>query len=254
MPYKARQEINESDFYRAHASEQGYVRKMRERGMIIDIDNVAVDVRELIKRRFICNTLVCVKKSKRNDKSRYSGSCCTDLTVHIAPGEAERIRDLFELGAFLREEAPSRIRKVMDRVLEDNFTHENDEFELCLDDNPNNTCVLSYLNPGNGALYCAIDFLCEQLKMPVKDYKAIPCIDFPIHVCEYEPGRHLLTMMAPANYKFLGGSKEVVDLDCIRKPPADGPPAYQFLRQTIVNRFGEEFYKLLDREARKFLK
>ena len=254
MPFHARKEINDADFHRTHASEQGYVQKMRERGMIIDIDNVAVDVRELIKRRFSCNTLSCVEKNKRNGKRRYSSSCCTDLTVHVAPGEAENIRDLFEQASPLREELPSRIRKVMDRVLEDDFTHHSNELELCLDDFENNTCVLSYLNPGNGALSCSIDFLCEKLGLPVMTYKAIPCIDFPIHVCEYEPARQLLTLMAPANYKLLGGSKEVINLACIRKQPADGPPAYQFLRQTIVNRFGEKFYELLDRQAQPFLK
>lgn len=241
MIYNIRREMAAEDTVRATLPERAYVRGLIDDGDAIEIDNVVVDARELIERRFICDTLHCLRV-KKNDRLR--GSCCTDLEVNLTPNEIQHLKDVAE--RYLDSPAAQTggmAGQIARRIIEgDKVIDINHLGEKRLTHNKKKVCSLGFIDD-DGRLLCALNAFADGIGEELPLVKLPTCYLFPLHYVEYEKGRFLLTLISEANYESLEGAYEVARLRCARKPPKDAPRAYESLRGEIEFTLGKSFYR-----------
>lgn len=252
MEYRLNARAAHQDFLRARSSDKGYVERLVERDEVLYIGNVAVDVPNMIFRRFCCDTRICVRKGRKNGRNWYTGSCCTDLVVEVSEPEQNQLETLAEKYLKRFPEGPRGLVTAARKVVKNDIIIYTKKDEPILDDCRSNRCGLSFLD-GNGVLRCAVHAMALALKEPVEKWKLDACICYPIHYVDYEPGRWLLTVVCKENFKMLGAAKEAATMPCLAKPPKDAPRAYVFLRRELEHLWGREFWKELDYQARRLL-
>jgi hypothetical protein len=252
MDYRLNANVAHSDFLRARSSDLAHVEQLAENGELLYIGNIAVDVPNIVFRRFLCDTRICVTKRRKNGKTRYSGSCCTDLVVEVSEPEQQRIERLAEL--YLKKvPKPDRgPRAAARRLVNDNVFVLTDKQEPILDDFPANRCILSWMDKG-GRLRCSLNSMCIALHEPIAKWKLDACYCYPLHYVDYEPSRWFLTVVCRENYRMLGAAKEAATRPCLLNPPKDAPRAYRFLRGELEHLWGKEFWQELDIQARRLL-
>ena len=253
MAYRVNAHIEHQNHMRAHASETFYISQLDHRGRLLRLDNVFVDVEQLILRTFACDTQWCVRAKKEDGKTVFKGSCCTDLEVNITPDEIDRLRRLGRLADERLDLKPSDpLDLVVERLREGRFFHTTDSGELAFKSLGSERCPLSWLTR-DGTLRCAVNTLCERLDEPLTDFKAEPCIMFPLHYVEHQPGRYFLTTICRETHEWIGADHFVTKLKCLSRPKPGAPPAFQFLRGEIEMCFGKTFYGRLAKAAAPIL-
>ncbi|GEM_PF-5271307 len=253
MTYRIRPSIDAREYERANGKTLQYVQVQRRRGLILDLDNVAVDAEQILLRTFRCNTQWCLRCEGQGAALSYKGSCCTDLQVDLT---AEEKSGLIELAGRARREldlaACDPVKPIVERVLADRFTECNDEGEEVLCHKRNGQCVMAWMDPA-GRLRCSINTLTERLGLPIEAYKPDPCYLFPLHYTEYARGRFLLSILSAETRPWIGQHVCVGRLRCLRTPEPGAPAAYQFLRRELEHLLGPAFYSRLDEAGRAFL-
>ena len=229
-----------------------HVEQLAERDELLVIDNVAVDARNLVHRRFACDTRHCVRVESRSGRPWFCGSCCTDLVVEIPDPELDRLENLAK--AYLRRfrNGQRPVRVVAQKIREGDILALSQKDEPLLDDLRTNRCILSYLDR-QGVLHCAINTMVEALGFRIEDYKPDTCFVFPLHYVDYEPDRWFVTMISRRNYRPLGVARETASVRCLSRPIRSAPPAYVSLRRELEHLWGKRFWQQLDRRARQLL-
>lgn len=252
MDFRLNAKVSHNDFLRARSSDKAYVERLEERDEVLYIDNIAVDIPNVIYRRFRCDTRMCVKKGKKNGNNWYTGSCCTDLVVEISEPELAQMERLAE--KFLKRfpDAPRSLQIPARKILNHDLLVYTKKEEPLLADCTSNRCSMSFLDK-KGVLRCAIHAMALELGEPIVKWKLDTCICYPIHYVDYEPGRWLLTLVCKKNYKMLGAAKEAATMPCLTKPPKDAPRAFVSLRTELEHLWGKEFWLELDHHARRLL-
>jgi hypothetical protein len=252
LPYQLNGDVARHDFIRSRWTETQYIETLRKRGEIIEIGNVLVDAANLVRRRFLCDTRLCLRVEQREGRPHYFGSCCTDLLVEITPPEQERLVPLAQ--AYLKKvsNGPKALVALARTIVDRDFVTHTSKNEPVLADHPTNRCILSFI-PGPGRLWCGVNGMAYALKRPVRDHKPDACFAYPLHYVDFAPDRWLLTTVGRKNYRMLGAWKEAALMPCLESPRADAPPAYVFLRREIEHLWGADFWQELDRQARPML-
>lgn len=249
MAYTINRHIERQNHLRAHSSEIQYVRALEQRGKLMRLDNVDVDVEQLLERCFQCDTQWCLKCKGKGADKEYKGSCCTDLQVDVTETEIERIR---ELGRRVEEkldiDKKDPLYKPLRNMLKDDFHGTTDAGEPILAHNHQGRCSLSWIDT-DGSLRCSINTMCQRTGLDLMYYKAEPCFLFPLHYVEYEPGRFFLTLISEETKDAIGADTHTARLKCLKKPQPGSPPAYEFLKYEIILCFGEALYDQLVKEA-----
>lgn len=188
---------------------------------MIAIDNVILSD-AIVEEQFVCDLMQC------------KGACCVDgdAGAPLEKDELQMINGLFEtVKPYLTPEAlkviEERGRYVYDR-----------EFGWCTSTIGNGICVYGFKDK-DGIVKCAFEQAYYDGKSQWK--KPISCHFFPIIVkkgrlndrVNYEP-RETHCKAACA----LGTKLKV--------------PVYQFLKEPIIRKYGEEFYKALDHIAQEY--
>jgi hypothetical protein len=252
MQYQVSQRVDELEFRRHHTREVHYIGELREKELLLEIDNVAVDAEQLVLRTFQCNTNYCVKCSGMNGTKEYKGSCCTDLSVDLTDPEKEKLVEMARLAKQrLRFEPRDPIGRIVELLLMDEFSETNDEHEDVLRHRSDGRCIMSWIE--EGTLRCSINTLCHRLGLSVEEFKPDPCYLFPLHYSEYSRNRFLLSILCEETRYWIGQHACVGKLACLRKPEKGAPPAYVYLRGEIEHIFGKQFYLELDRQAQPIL-
>ncbi len=190
---------------------------------MIIIDNIIVD-EDLIKEKFVCNLEKC------------KGACCVDgdAGAPLAEEELQTLTEVYPVvKKYLTPTAIAEIEKV-------GIYTRDVEFDWVTPDINGGVCVYAYEDEQK-VVKCAIEK--AYLNGEITWKKPISCHLFPIRMgtkgvfdaMNYEP-REDLCAPACAN----GSALNV--------------PVYQFLKEPIVRRFGEDFYGALDTIAQKKLK
>jgi hypothetical protein len=186
---------------------------------VIAIDNILVSD-EVVEKQFVCNLDKC------------KGGCCVDgdTGAPITQEEANIIEDIYpEIKHLL---SPNAIA-----LIEDEGTHTfDDEYGLVTPSLNGGICAYGYYDE-LGIVKCAIEHVYKEGKIDFK--KPISCHLFPIRITEYETFEAVNyepreTLCKPACK--LGKSLEV--------------PVYQFLKEPLIRKYGEEFYEALDATAK----
>jgi hypothetical protein len=254
MSFTLNETVNKENIRRCYSSEYFYMKLLKSKGMLLEIENIAVDSEQLIYRTFICNPKKCIRKNKKKGYFKYSGSCCTDLEVNITPAEASKIILLAEKAVEEpNEKSMKPYEKILKRISSNSFTQITEKGELALQHHiKSGRCVLSYINKNMNFL-CVINELCGILNLKLEDYKPDPCFLFPLHYVEYKPGFYFLTVISEESFDYIGSDESVAGLSCLSKTDSDNPPAYISLEKEITYCFGKNFFRKLDETAKKMI-
>lgn len=186
---------------------------------MIIIDDIVISD-EIIQEEFIC------------DLSRCKGGCCVDgdAGAPLAKNELKKIKEVYKIiKNELSEEAMDEIKKVGPYTQEEYFGYVTPAIQ-------GGICVYGYTDE-LGIVKCLIEKAYNEGRTDFK--KPISCHLYPIRetktttyqALNYSPRESLC---APA---CMLGKKEKVKV-------------YQFLKEPLIRRFGEEFYGVLDQIAK----
>jgi hypothetical protein len=252
LSYSLNNKVAECDYLRARSADVAHVEKLRARSELLILGNIAVDIPNLIERRFACDTRHCVRITKRNGRRWFGNSCCTDLVVEIAAPERERLEQLARDYRRRVRRGPKALRKIAEKVLDGDAFAETVRDEPILNDRRTNRCIMSYLDGGK-VLRCSINTMVDALDYRIEDFKPDPCFMYPIHYVDYEPDQWFLTVVNRENYKALDAAKEAATMPCLNRPIRTAPPAYISLRRELEHLWGKAFWRELDQAARRLL-
>lgn len=188
---------------------------------MIEIDNILISD-EVVEKQFVCNLDKC------------KGGCCVDgdTGAPITQEEANQIEDIYPAIKHLLTDNAIKL-------VEDEGTHTfDDEYGLVTPTLNGGICAYGYYDE-KGIVKCAIEHVYKEGKIDFK--KPISCHLFPIRITEYESFEAVNyepreTMCKPACK--LGKSLQV--------------PVYQFLKEPLIRKYGEEFYDTLDQIAQTY--
>lgn len=186
--------------------------------MVIVQDKLVSD--DVLKEAFVCDLDAC------------KGACCWegDYGAPLEPEELTVLDEIFEsIRPFLLPEAVALIQK--------EGTFALFEGELGTPLMPNGACAYMTLDE-NGVAQCGIE---QAFRAGVTDFrKPISCHLYPIRVMKARKGQY-----EALNYDRWDICKAACTLGKKLKVPV-----YQFLREALVRKYGEDFYDELDAAAR----
>ena len=170
---------------------------------------------DVIERKFCCDLAAC------------RGRCCVegDAGAPLEEGEAERIRENYErFRPYMTAEGVAAVEEQGFSVID----VEGDEGTPLVKGGP-----CAYAIEEGGGCWCAIEKAWLEGKTPFR--KPISCHLYPIRLMHFSNGTtglnyHRWSVCAPA--RALGAKLDI--------------PVYKALREPIIRRFGEEFYKALE--------
>jgi len=209
-----------------------YIGKLKERGMLLEIDGVMVDCQAMLETRFQCDTRTCASMGRSADTE----SCCTDYDVEITPAEKQRIvahaDAILEL---LAQRDPERVTR--GRSIEE-FFEESHMIELAKE---RGRCAFSYRDPA-GQLRCGLHSLALETGVPIASIKPLTCVFFPVVVYRFENGDTFLTAISRDTADLMEGEKDT-QLPCLKAQHGD--PMFMECRTAIETGFGAAFYERL---------
>ena len=252
MPYKLNDTVDRLEFERHHNTEDQYIEELRERDLILDVDNVTVDAEQLVLRTFQCSTDYCVKCKGSGSAKEFKGSCCTDLQVDMTQPEVDKLIEMAKLAREKLNLAKSDpLNEIVGRILGHRITEISEDNELHLIHRRNERCVMAWME--GDTLRCSINTLCDRLGLDLTEYKSDPCFLFPLHYTEYRKGKYLVSLLTTETQSWIEQHASVGRLKCLKTPEPGAPPAYVSLRYELEYVFGKKFYRELARLAKPVL-
>jgi hypothetical protein len=212
------------------------------------IDNVEIDVKNLIFRKFRCATKFCAPGLRQPGGK----SCCAELAASITEFERSRIAAHWpKLHKFL-----SARDRSFDKVqLEDCFDRD-DDFLLELGKKgpaKKRKCIFA-LDLPDGSFHCGLHAFSLEYRMNIAALKPFTCFIFPLCLLEIGREQFVLTCYAQDTKELIGFGERPEKFGCLASQNAgNAPPLYQALGETITEIFGAPFYEKLDKAARKIL-
>jgi hypothetical protein len=186
---------------------------------VIAIDNVLISD-EVVEKHFVCNLDKC------------KGGCCVDgdTGAPITQEEAGKIEDIYpQIKHLLTPQAIA--------LIEDEGTHTFDpEYGLVTPTLNGGICTYGYYDE-QGIVKCAIEHVYKEGKIDFK--KPISCHLFPIRITEYES-------YDAVNYE----PRETLCKPACKLGKSLKVPVYQFLKEPLIRKYGEDFYNALDATAK----
>lgn len=167
---------------------------------------------DIFEAQFICDLCKC------------KGQCCVD-------GES---------GAPLTREEHDRIQEILPEIWDDlspkaqelistqGISYTDTDGELVTSIINGEECVFTYFDE-NGICKCAIDTAYREGRTTVQ--KPISCHLYPIRLTEY------------ADYTAVNYHQWSVCRPAVKLGRKEGVPLYRFLREPLIRRFGEEWYR-----------
>ena len=167
---------------------------------------------DIFEAQFICDLCKC------------KGQCCVD-------GES---------GAPLTREEHDRIQEILPEIWDDlspkaqeliskqGISYTDTDGELVTSIVNGEECVFTYFDE-NGICKCAIDTAYREGRITVQ--KPISCHLYPIRLTEY------------ADYTAVNYHQWSVCRPAVKLGRKEGVPLYRFLREPLIRRFGEEWYR-----------
>lgn len=189
---------------------------------MVQIDDVIVSF-DVFREKFLCDLQDC------------RGACCIegDAGAPVEPEEAEKLKDLLSVvWNDLSEEA----KKVIERQ---GVTYVDEEGDLVTSIVNGKDCVFTCYDE-KGCCYCAIEKAYREGRCDF--YKPISCHLYPIRVGDY------------GAYKALNYHKWDVCKAAVLLGEKKNMPVYKFLKEPLVRRFGESWYRELERVAEELEK
>jgi hypothetical protein len=220
-----------------------YVAMLAEQNLLLRVENVDIDVKQLVHRRFTCDGHCCVQWNQK--RAVIDRSCCSRYSIPVTSRDRRAIRERMDK---IRPFLPT------DHALQDPDASPfecDDEYgwDLVHNDQPN-ACQFSIYR--DNKRLCALHYAALELGESPFEYKPIACSMWPLAIDDYSNSdgqRRILLTAYCADTADLFDSAEEEPFSCLIEHPADAPPLYQAERGTLELAFGEGWYKKLDRAA-----
>ncbi len=187
---------------------------------MIRIGNIICSL-EIVEKHFIC------------DLNKCHGTCCVqgDSGAPLTGDESELLsREIPHLMPFLTERGKNALERFGPHMID----QEGDIVTPLV--NGNEECAFAYFE--NGIARCAIEKAFEEGKTGFR--KPLSCHLYPIRMKEYP---EYITL----NYDVWGICQPARDMG-----ERQNVPVYRFVREALERRFGEEWFRELDRAAREW--
>ena len=183
---------------------------------------------DVVEKQFVCDLAKC------------KGGCCEDgdAGAPLEDNELQTVLDSYEkIKPYLSEAAIKEIEK------KGKYVH-NEEFGWVTPtlDNDNEICVYGRRDE-KGIIKCAFEQAYYDGLIIWK--KPISCHLYPVVVKKGKQGEY-------ENVNYL--PREIMCKPACGLGKKLKVPAYEFLKEALIRKYGEEFYELLDKVAKKKLK
>ena len=177
---------------------------------------------EVVEKQFVCNLDKC------------KGGCCVDgdTGAPITQEEANKIEDIYPLVKHLLSDNAVKL------IEEDGTYTYDDEYGLVTPTLNGGICAYGFYDE-KGIVKCAIEHLYKEGTVDFK--KPISCHLFPIRITEYEK-------FEAVNYE----PRETLCKPACKLGKSLQVPVYQFLKEPLIRKYGEEFYSTLDQIAQQY--
>jgi hypothetical protein len=251
-----------SDALRLHVRElnrtpiKRYVDVQRERGHIVSIGKVDVDLEQMAERTFLCDRHRCIQwtphEKKAKAKPLIDNSCCSRYLVPVTDFDRHRLAEI--------------LPKVRKRLAKDHPLNLDpsappyeldEEYAFVMHEQPNGACQFVLYEQGQTT--CAIHKTCLDEKLDVWTYKPLGCSLWPVALVDYDDDgeeRYLLTIYARATQGLFEESDEENDeshFACLVDQDPSYDPIYRSVEGILTHVLGADFYSSLDRHATKYL-
>lgn len=223
---------------------------------MVEVDGILVDVDNIIRRRYRCDTSCCVHESSRRGSGCLVGDCCHGPEVRLTAAERQGILDHLP-GIVPHMEADAR------KALEARLARHrgNPGLAFCqparvngrrigldaLLHRPGGDCIFRFEGRENGHAFarCAIHSYLLETGRPLWGIKPMTCWIWPLALVPLYDGRLLLTLHDLDTYYFTGEGRFHASRPCLSLQPPDAPFVYQTVEQELRQLFGDPFYEHL---------
>ncbi len=178
---------------------------------MIQVQNTILS-RDIFEEHFICDLCKC------------KGQCCVEGESGAPITLEERAQIESILPEILDDLSPAA-REVID---EQGISYVDYDGELVTSLVKGRECVFAYYDE-HGICKCAIDTAYREGRIPVQ--KPISCHLYPIRLNEYD-------QFTAVNYH-----RWSVCQPAVKKGRAEGLPLFRFLKEPLIRKFGEEWYR-----------
>jgi len=229
--------------YYDYPVERRYMDYLKETDNAIVIDNLVVDVPQVIERRFVCHTALCI--GRKPLKEYLNKSCCTSFQVRVAPEEMERIEPVVQAAA---ERYPT-IAAELARHDGLWWYYNEADYNKTLEDKADNSCI--FLTPlEDGMFKCALHAVALEKGWNPATCKPAACAMFPLFVVEVDDDL-LLTCTCRDTRHVTDGNGNYRHFGCLQENGMATLPLDQEMKSALVEMFGQRVWNAIDREARK---
>ncbi|MBP1617058.1 MAG: hypothetical protein H6Q14_885 [Bacteroidetes bacterium] len=178
---------------------------------------------DIIEEKFCCNLAVC------------KGWCCVDGESG-APLEKEEVAELERVLPEVWDDLSPEAQEVID---EQGVAYKDRDGDMVTSIVNGKDCVFTYHDP-KGICRCAIEKAYREGRIDF--YKPISCHLYPIRLQKFRD-------FTAVNYHRWSICKPAVALG-----KENGLRIYQFLKEPLIRKFGEEWYQELEMTAEEYLK
>ena len=189
---------------------------------MIQIDDVVVSL-DVLREKFVCNLDAC------------KGECCIEGDAG-APVELDEVEKLEEVLPVIWDELSPEACAVIDKQ---GVVYTDEEGDLVTSIVNGKDCVLTCYDE-KGYCYCAIEKAYREGRCDF--YKPVSCHLYPIRVGDYGP------------YKAVNYHRWDVCKAAVLLGQKENVPVYKFLKEPLVRKFGEDWYKELENVAEELRK
>jgi hypothetical protein len=238
---------------------QRYVKVQKQRGRIISIGNVDVDIEQVVERTFLCDRHRCIQWTPHEKKSDarplIDNSCCSRYTVPVTDWDRDKLAEILPL-----------VRKRLDKNHPLNVDQAEPPYEIGEDysfamrERENGACQFVLYDKGRTA--CAIHKTCLEEGLSPWEFKPLGCSLWPLALLDFEDDdgneRILLTIYGNAT-EGLFDREDDDDLPsedffaCLVDKAPEYDPMYRACQGVIVHTLGADFYRQLDKKAQQHL-
>jgi hypothetical protein len=186
---------------------------------MVQIGNVVVAL-DVFTEKFICNPDAC------------KGGCCIEGDAG-APVEREELEQLENLLPIVWDDLSPEAQAV---IKKQGVYYYDRDGELVTSIVNNKDCVFTYYD-GKGCCFCAIEKAYRAGKIDF--YKPISCHLYPIRVSDF------------GSYKAVNYHQWNICHAAVTLGKNKNTPVYQFLKEPLIRKFGEDWYAELETVAKE---
>ena len=232
-----------------------YAAVQRERGRMIAIGKVDVDLEQLVERPFLCDRHRCIQWAPHEERADarplIDNSCCARYAVPVTDLDRMKLAEILPL--VRKRLAPSHPLREDDAAPPYDL---DEEYAFVMREKEPGVCQFVLYEAGQTT--CAIHKTCLEEKLDVWHYKPLSCSLWPLALVEWDDAgeeRLLLTAYVRATSGLFESEGDEPDDEhhfaCLVDQDPSYEPLYKGMEGVLRYALGDAFYQKLDQLARK---